>query len=252
METAFGGLPHLLATLGHAPHPDEVAAAIVHGPGRTFGALASALLWARPPKLVIVGTYGFEEAEIDGLATVDISGDYPLTRAYLEGEPVIMRGEAMARDYAGMRRPESRWHRLRERMPEGDHVHAPIVSDGQRVGAYSMNCPDWHEWSPLDIACLDATSHALGMWLTHPDSGMPSSEDDDDIGEETALSPRQRQILALIHSGRTNTSIAHALGISTSTVKQELSRIMVRLDVTDRRSAALRAVDLGLIEASDA
>lgn len=251
MESAFGGLPHLLATLGRSPHPDEVARAIVHGPGHRFGALASAVLWARPPKLVIVGTYGFEHAEVDGLATVDISGDYPLTRAYLEGEPVIMQGEAMARDYAGMRRPESRWHRLKERMPEGDHVHAPIVSDGRCVGAYSMNCPQRREWSPLDIACLDATSHALGMWLTHPESGMPTS-DDDDIGEEAALSTRQRQILGLIHAGRTNTSIAHALGISTSTVKQELSRIMVRLDATDRRSAALRAVDLGLIEAGDA
>lgn len=251
MESAFGGLPHLLAVLGRSPHPDDVAGAIVKGPGRRFGALASAVLWARPPKLVIVGMYGFEHAEVDGLATVDIDGDYPLTRAYLEGEPVIMRGEDMARDYAGMRRPESRWHRLKERMPEGDHVHAPIVSDGQCVGAYSMNCPDPHVWSPLDIACLDATSHALGMWLTHPDSGLPTS-DDDHISEEAALSQRHRQILALIQAGRTNTSIAHTLGISTSTVKQELSRIMVRLDVTDRHSAAQRAVDLGLIEAGDA
>lgn len=250
METAFGGLPHLLATLARSPHPDEVASAIVHGPGHRFGALASAIAWARPPKLVIVGTHGFRHAEIDGLATVDMTAEYPLTRAYLEGEPVIMRGEEMARDYSGMRRPESRWHALKARMPEGDHVHAPIVSEGQCVGAYSINCPEWRIWSPLDIACLDATSHALGMWLTHPDSGMPS-DDIDDIGEDTVLSQRQRQILGLIHEGRTNASIAHALEISASTVKQELSRIMVLLDATDRRSAAARALDLGLITAGD-
>ena len=80
---------------------------------------------------------------------------------------------------------------------------------------------------------------------------MPTS-DDDHISEEAALSQRHRQILALIQAGRTNASIAHTMGISTSTVKQELSRIMVRLDVTDRHSAAQRAVDLGLIEAGDA
>lgn len=246
MVPALGGLPGLLQVLAMSPHPDHVAQAMVEGPGQHFGAASAAVLWANHPNLVIIGTYGYRSEEVAGLNTIPLDGDYPLTHSYWEGEAIIVPSQHVGDRYASMKRPESRWTHLRERMPNGDHVTAPIHSDGHAIGAYALNCPTSRNWSTLEVAVLDAISHALGMWMTHPNSGLPvelSSPTLDDL----ALSQRQRHILALIAEGRTNQSIAYGLGLSLSTVKQEISRLIDLLDVPDRHAAAERAVTLGLV-----
>lgn len=243
---AYGGLPTLLRVIGRSPHPDEVARAIVEGPGACFGATSAAVLWAKPPHLVILGTHGYRPQEVQGLNTIPLDGDYPLTHSFWEGEVIINPSSYVGERYASMKRPESRWQHLKERMPEGDHITAPIHSDGRAIGAYALNCPQSRAWSSIDIAALDALSHALGMWMTHPDSGLPTEVSAPGINE-LAITVRQRQILSLISEGRTNLSISHALGISLSTVKQEISRLMDLLDAPDRYAAAERAAALGIL-----
>ncbi|MCF2134393.1 response regulator transcription factor [Mycetohabitans endofungorum] len=51
------------------------------------------------------------------------------------------------------------------------------------------------------------------------------------------LSPRQEQILRLVHMGATNKSIARALGISEGTVKIHLGAIFEKLGATNRAAA---------------
>ncbi|WP_084506473.1 response regulator transcription factor [Geminicoccus roseus] len=59
--------------------------------------------------------------------------------------------------------------------------------------------------------------------------------------DRSALTARQRQVLALVRQGLSNKAIAHALGIAEATVKEHLSAIMQRLGVATRTEAALRA-----------
>lgn len=246
MAPALAGLASLLEVLGRSPHPDEVARALVEGPGAEMGAVSASVLWARPPHLIILGRHGYTPDEVTGLASIPLSGDYPLCQAYHEGEVIILTNRVTEAEYAGLARPGSRWRLLQQRLPDGEVVSAPIHSEGHAVGAYSLNTPQPHAWSSADIAMLDAISHVLGMWLTNPDSGVPLEASEIEI-EGAALTPRQRLILALVADGRTNLRISHALAISLSTVKQEISRAMDLLDAPDRRAAAERAAELGLL-----
>jgi DNA-binding NarL/FixJ family response regulator len=55
------------------------------------------------------------------------------------------------------------------------------------------------------------------------------------------LSPREREVLALVGEGMANKQIARALGISERTVKVHLNSVFRQLGVADRTSAALWA-----------
>jgi len=54
-----------------------------------------------------------------------------------------------------------------------------------------------------------------------------------------ALTPREREVLALLADGLPNKQIARRLGITEKTVKAHLTRVFAALDVTDRTQAAL-------------
>jgi DNA-binding NarL/FixJ family response regulator len=60
------------------------------------------------------------------------------------------------------------------------------------------------------------------------------------------LTPRERDVLALLAGGDTNAEIATRLAMRESTVKAHVSRILAALDVTNRVQAALLARDAGL------
>jgi DNA-binding NarL/FixJ family response regulator len=63
------------------------------------------------------------------------------------------------------------------------------------------------------------------------------------------LTEREREVLAHIAHGDTNTEIAEQLAISLKTVRNHVSSIFNKLQVTNRAQAALRARDAGLGEA---
>ena len=60
------------------------------------------------------------------------------------------------------------------------------------------------------------------------------------------LSEREREILALIGAGRSNTEIAQDLFISMATVKTHVRHIFAKLDLRDRAQAVVVARDAGL------
>jgi two-component system NarL family response regulator len=59
------------------------------------------------------------------------------------------------------------------------------------------------------------------------------------------LTPRERQVLALVAEGRSNASIAAVLGIACGTVKLHIKSILAKLGVEDRAQAALVALRRG-------
>ena len=62
-----------------------------------------------------------------------------------------------------------------------------------------------------------------------------------------ALSPREREVLALVAEGRSNPEIAKALYIGEATVKTHLLHAFEKLGVSDRTRAVTRAMELGLL-----
>jgi DNA-binding NarL/FixJ family response regulator len=61
------------------------------------------------------------------------------------------------------------------------------------------------------------------------------------------LSQREREVLQLLSQGQTNREIAQNLFVSVSTVKIHVEHILAKLGVSDRTQAAVRAIELGLL-----
>jgi DNA-binding NarL/FixJ family response regulator len=60
---------------------------------------------------------------------------------------------------------------------------------------------------------------------------------------DTALSPRELEVLRLVASGRTNKEIGDALVISQHTVARHLQNIYLKIGVSSRAAAAVFALD---------
>ncbi|MDR3053014.1 MAG: response regulator transcription factor [Coriobacteriales bacterium] len=75
------------------------------------------------------------------------------------------------------------------------------------------------------------------------------------VGPETAvdakrleaLTEREREVLAYVAQGLTNTQIADVLVISPATVKTHVARIMTKLDAHDRAQLVIVAYETGLV-----
>jgi RNA polymerase sigma factor (sigma-70 family) len=65
---------------------------------------------------------------------------------------------------------------------------------------------------------------------------------------EPEITPREREILTLVTRGNANKEIAATLGISEDTVKQHVSRILMKLKVNDRAQATAEAIRRGLVQ----
>jgi DNA-binding NarL/FixJ family response regulator len=86
-----------------------------------------------------------------------------------------------------------------------------------------------------------------GKLFTHVTraEGYTSSKGSDEI---ESLSEREREVLQLIAKGLNNRQISEQLFLSEGTVRNYVSSIFSKLNVTDRTQAALIAVRFGLIE----
>jgi NarL family two-component system response regulator LiaR len=68
------------------------------------------------------------------------------------------------------------------------------------------------------------------------------------IAPSSALTPRERDVLALLVEGLTNAEIAAQLGVSRSTVKVHVSNVLSKLDVSSRGEAATLAIQHRLLK----
>jgi DNA-binding NarL/FixJ family response regulator len=72
--------------------------------------------------------------------------------------------------------------------------------------------------------------------------------DDDRARRHELLTPREREVLALLARGRANKAIAFELGVAEKTVKTHVGNILGKLGLSDRTQAALYAVREGIAE----
>ena len=92
-------------------------------------------------------------------------------------------------------------------------------------------------------------THVVGRIL----ESFPSDCDDDPAAQWLdaggPLSDREMEVLTLLVARDSNKEIAERLYIAPSTVKRHTLNIYRKLDVNDRRSAVMRAMELGLVHA---
>ncbi|MGW1782919.1 response regulator [Streptomyces sp. NPDC002143] len=84
------------------------------------------------------------------------------------------------------------------------------------------------------------TARLIARFLRSP-SGPPAA------GGPEGLSEREREVLAHVARGLTNTEIAEALGLSPLTAKTHVSRIMGKLGARDRAQLVIVAYESGLV-----
>ena len=65
--------------------------------------------------------------------------------------------------------------------------------------------------------------------------------------DDSALTSRERDVLACLAQGRTNREIAHELFVGVETVKSHLSRLYGKLGARDRHDAVAQALASGLL-----
>ena len=118
----------------------------------------------------------------------------------------------------------------------GDGLCIPLYGKGNRTGyAFIGFERAKEEFSPI----LPHQIQALAQIL-HLRYGLMVER----LQEQINLSPRESEVLELLSFGKSNPEIAIILNLSTNTVTGYVSRIFLKLGVSDRVSAAMRAVAL--------
>lgn len=94
----------------------------------------------------------------------------------------------------------------------------------------------------------DGTSPGNGTLMLHAESDTVDAHRLEAIAAKFPLTPREREVLALVAAGKANGDIAFLLSISARTVQKHLERIFEKLGVETRTAAAmsaLRYIDAG-------
>lgn len=92
-----------------------------------------------------------------------------------------------------------------------------------------------------------ATRSLIARFLTQPTSGTARLDPD----ALTVLTDREREVVALVALGLSNTDIATRLYLSPLTVKTHVNRAMAKLDVRDRAQLVVIAYQTGLVRPGD-
>ena len=108
---------------------------------------------------------------------------------------------------------------------------------------------------PADATATELIAGVLGAsaGLAVLPSGLmapppPPDEDEPEFpASDVSLTPRERDVLALLAGGLSNKRIARDLGISESTVKFHVAALYSKLGVQSRAGAVARGIQLGLV-----
>jgi len=196
---------------------------------RIAGLLALHGRWQEAARL-----FGAIEAHCDRVGFPFAHNVWRLTRAF--GLPQPWQGETHFANQAGMM-----WAATVRRLPHG----IPPIPDP--VAAAEL----WEAGRALPMAeavayalTVDALASAASQMGPAP--GLLTS-----LGRRPALTRREQDVLALLCQRRTNVEIADHLFLSPRTVEDHVSRLLGKLQVTNRRDAAAQASRLGLIARDD-
>jgi DNA-binding CsgD family transcriptional regulator/tetratricopeptide (TPR) repeat protein len=163
-------------------------------------------------------------------------------RSRVDGRPDPAAWRAVAEAWAAFERPYfaayAGWRESEAALAGGDRAAATSALRAAYVAAAALGARPLHE-------ALDALARRARIALEAPTEVGPAARpvEDDPFG----LTPREREVLALVADGRTNRQIAERLFISESTAGVHVSNILGKLGVASRGEAAAIAFRLGLV-----
>ena len=104
---------------------------------------------------------------------------------------------------------------------------------------------------PDDVAAAIRAARNGEMYLDPAVAGMVARQlrtpgASASAADDSVLTPRERDVLALVAQGLPNRAIGDALGITERTARTHVSNILAKLGLTSRTQAALYAVEQGL------
>ncbi|HEV8163513.1 MAG TPA: response regulator transcription factor, partial [Actinomycetota bacterium] len=94
---------------------------------------------------------------------------------------------------------------------------------------------------------IETLARRARLRLSDPDAGTTTAPAPLP-GAELGLTPREREVLALVAAGRSNRQIAEELFISSKTASVHVSNILAKLAVGNRVEAAAAALRLGIVD----
>ena len=93
-----------------------------------------------------------------------------------------------------------------------------------------------------EIETLQSLAGLVGLALSQHQGPTRSDADQSILG---SLTPREREIFALLPKGLSNNELGAKLGIAPGTAKIHVERVLNKLGVRDRTQAAVKAVEFG-------
>ena len=192
------------------------------------------------------------EADSDTLVAVG-SSDTPMSReerwAGLDRNPiahggplvgVFLAGEPYLNGHADQDPNQPRG--FTERLGIQSELDCALEVDGERRGVIGVTSVQSERFREADLPFLQAASRWIGMVMHRTELFERLRKDAYEQGRRSAaeelislLTPRQREVAALIAAGRSNREIAERLVLSERTVANHVQAILDRLGA-DRRS----------------
>lgn len=146
---------------------------------------------------------------------------------------------ALGRPY---RAAQAQRRRAEALLAQGDRERAAVAAAEALASASAIGAA-WLS-SEIEGFALRARLRMDDPDEPSPPSAPPAADDGED---PFGLTPRERQVLALLADGRTNREIGSALYMAEKTASVHVSRILSKLDVRSRTEAAAVAHRVGLV-----
>lgn len=247
-EPNMSGYTMFLRHLGYLPEPNSVALSLAQGPLANFNPVTVDLwITGQDSDILRIGSCGVIDDPAQIYDRISLSFRTPITVAFASGTPEIVAVNSLFETYPEFDVDREFWHEIVEQHHEGDLVQVPFIFYGVVIGAFTFLTSSPTQWGAHHFMHFDAIGAALALWASHPRNGAVNGARKRTNNVGIGLTQRQIDILLLVSDGKSNEAVSARLGYSTSTIKQELQRIMKRLNVHDRRQAVAVATDLQLL-----
>jgi DNA-binding CsgD family transcriptional regulator len=182
--------------------------------------------------------YGFSQTEVDLYLSLDFQTlDIAPRAALAAGFPLRWSQIWRNRELTSQEREFVETLRT---VSFSDGYSLPCYGSGNRNGVVALGkMKEDVDLSPIQLTKLHFIAEAAHLRVCRMFT--------DEEGHERQLSSREKEILHWVARGKSNTVIATILDISSGTVDTYMRRIYQKLEVSDRTSAAVKGVGLGLV-----
>ncbi len=207
-----------------------------------------------PVRLVIAGTHPLlrwalwrVSEETADIAPVGEADDVPsaleLTRALRPAVVIIDSSMSNGQGWRLARELRGRYDRI------GIVIIAASDSDDLLLRALDAGASAFIAQTATIQEVLSAIRHAADSAESFSAAGYAQAlRRRRDASDRLSLSPRERQVLALLRDGKSVPEVAATIYVSLSTAKTYVARLYEKLGASNRAQALMTAVDLGLFD----